>query len=448
MVEPTDNTLSEREIEILRQVATGVSNKEIAQNLDISPNTVKVHLRNIFAKLGVASRTEATLYAIRHGYAPVPTRPPSETEAVMEAPALEDEAPAPGLNAPEPPLEPVPARPRWMGGLGLGLLALAALAVWWTASRPAAVTPTPLPTVLVSQWEPRAPLPEARQGLAVTVYENQLYAIAGETAATVTGRLDKYDPAGDTWQRLADKPRPVTDAGAVTIGGQIYVPGGRLASGEVSAELAVYDPRQDAWRELAPLPAGRSAYAAVAFEGKLYLFGGWDGRAFTASVLVYDPGRDDWQELAPMPTARGQAGAVVVGDRIYIVGGTDGQRALTVVEVFSASRAEAGEPPWQTSPALPVGLTPTEALSLADVIYIIGAQDAATLTSWRFTPGGEAWQPLPSDPRPDFGARLAVLGATLHALGGQTAAGQPSARHLAYQAAYALFLPVISAAGD
>ena len=80
---PNNNTLSSREEEILQLVATGLTNREIAQKLTISPNTVKVHLSNIYEKINVASRTEATLYGIEHGIVDVPggeveTAPPEE----------------------------------------------------------------------------------------------------------------------------------------------------------------------------------------------------------------------------------------------------------------------------------------------------------------------------------------------------------------------------------
>src|SRR4030042_1243224 len=64
---PYIDGLRDRELEILRLVATGASNKEIANLLHISTNTVKVHLRNIFAKIGVSSRSEAAMFAVNNG---------------------------------------------------------------------------------------------------------------------------------------------------------------------------------------------------------------------------------------------------------------------------------------------------------------------------------------------------------------------------------------------
>jgi DNA-binding CsgD family transcriptional regulator len=51
--------ISERELEVLQRLAAGQSNKEIAQDLDVSPNTVKTHVANLFQKLEVSRRTEA-----------------------------------------------------------------------------------------------------------------------------------------------------------------------------------------------------------------------------------------------------------------------------------------------------------------------------------------------------------------------------------------------------
>jgi DNA-binding NarL/FixJ family response regulator len=60
--------LSERELEVLGEAARGLPNKEIARRLSLSVRTVHTHLGNIFAKLGVGSRTEAVLLALRRGW--------------------------------------------------------------------------------------------------------------------------------------------------------------------------------------------------------------------------------------------------------------------------------------------------------------------------------------------------------------------------------------------
>jgi NarL family two-component system response regulator LiaR len=63
--------LTERELEVLRLAARGMTNREIASELSISARTVQVHLSNVFGKLGVGSRTEAVLYAVREGWLPL-----------------------------------------------------------------------------------------------------------------------------------------------------------------------------------------------------------------------------------------------------------------------------------------------------------------------------------------------------------------------------------------
>jgi DNA-binding NarL/FixJ family response regulator len=63
----TEERLSEREIDVLTAVAAGKSNKQVARELSVSEDTVKGHLKVIFAKLGVADRTQAVMVAMKRG---------------------------------------------------------------------------------------------------------------------------------------------------------------------------------------------------------------------------------------------------------------------------------------------------------------------------------------------------------------------------------------------
>jgi two-component system, NarL family, response regulator LiaR len=68
--EKSSEQLTEREIEVLKLLARGRSNKEISLDLCIGEQTVKTHVSHILNKLGVPSRTQAALFAIRTGLAP------------------------------------------------------------------------------------------------------------------------------------------------------------------------------------------------------------------------------------------------------------------------------------------------------------------------------------------------------------------------------------------
>ena len=66
---PTEDPLTEREVEVLKHLAQGMSNEEIAERLVISDRTVAKHVSNLLDKLHLANRTQAALYALREGLA-------------------------------------------------------------------------------------------------------------------------------------------------------------------------------------------------------------------------------------------------------------------------------------------------------------------------------------------------------------------------------------------
>ncbi|MEE4276688.1 MAG: response regulator transcription factor, partial [Thermoleophilia bacterium] len=61
--------LTERELEVIRLVAQGRTNREIADAFVLSEKTVKTHISHVLAKLGLKDRTQLAIYAIRHGLA-------------------------------------------------------------------------------------------------------------------------------------------------------------------------------------------------------------------------------------------------------------------------------------------------------------------------------------------------------------------------------------------
>ncbi len=422
--------LTEREREILGLLATGASNKDIARQLFISSNTVKVHLRNIFAKIGVASRTEAAMYALREGLS-------HAVDGTAVVPVAE-ELPAVILV----PLKKK-RKPLFLWIVALGTVLLIGFATFFiiTVYQPPVIVATNPAPPTPQRWQEQAALPTARSGLAVASRENQIYAIGGETKAGVTNLVERYDLPSNAWTGLSSKPTAVTDISAAVVGGRIYVPGGRLASGKVTDILEVYDPRDERWEQAAALPVALSAYALVAFEGKLYLFGGWDGERFLDSVYEYNADGDTWRTRAPMPTARAYAGAAAAGGGIYVLGGYNGKQVLAVNEEYLPERDS-----WSRRAPLPAGRYAIGAASIADMIYVIGGEgetDSAPLPPLQYLHQQDKWQAFENPFQQQWShLGLVPLQTQLYGVGGRWN-GIPTAQNLSYQAIYTIMIPIV-----
>jgi DNA-binding CsgD family transcriptional regulator/N-acetylneuraminic acid mutarotase len=442
--------LSERELEILRLVATGASNKEIATRLVISPNTVKVHLRNVFSKVGASSRTEAAMYAVRAGLV---EQSAARLEAESDGNSAVIESALDGAPAVE--LAPAPApfwrrRALWVP-LSLALLALVAAGLFWLmpGSSPArpAPTSTSAPQISASRWLEQPALPEGRRGMAAVSYENALYLVGGETPGGVSGSLLRLRMGQTAWESLPAKPTPAGEISAVRLGDRLYVPGGRGAAGQPLAVMEAFNLRLNRWEQAPALPAPRSGYALAAVEGRMYLFGGWDGARYTATVFSFDPASGAWQERSPLPGRRGLAAAATAQEgRIFIIGGTDGTVPLRSVLAYSPQRDQPGENPWEERTPLPEGRSGASAAVLTELIYVLGGEGTTQPEGGppplQYQPLSDRWNIFENAPvAVGAQAGLAALDTRLYVLGGQTPGGM-SALHLSYQAIYTVILPL------
>jgi len=433
---PEKSDLSERELEILNLVATGASNKEIAQQLVISTNTVKVHLKNIFNKIGAASRTEAAMYAVSAG--------------IIEGGNSNGAQISPGLPSEKTPSTVgdslIKSRNWSLIGLGLILIIIVVSISAFFLNRSIRNQPTNEQVVVSSDWKEMKSLPTARFGLATAVYETFIFAISGVDGQGVTGIVERYDPTTDTWSSVRDKPVPVSDVSGTVIGGKIYIPGGQLSSGSVSNVLEIYDPQQDEWSRGRNLPTPISAYGLNSFEGKLYLFGGWDGEQFLDTVYEYNPDTDQWKSVSVMPTSRANPGVTVVGRKIFIIGGLNRDGATGVNEVFVPDLASADNNPWEIQTPLPEGGYAMGTTSVADTIYLVGGinQDGGQFSSLVFNPLTGEWRSL-ADPPSDFGSYLGLesIGTTIFGVGGKNN-DVPQDKNLSYQAMYTISIPLIT----
>lgn len=461
--------LSERELEVLQCVSDGAGNKEIAAALTISQNTVKVHLRNIFTKLDVTSRTEATTVALQQGLvslAGVTTENNgfvSETETAVPVPT-------PYSDTLEP--EPLPHStwfPRRVTFVGLWLILLVAIIFLsyqafgkteQATATPAVATPEPFAEIpITDDWLQSRPLPAARANMALVGSGLNLYLIGGETTDGITNIVSILDTSALIWREGAAKPTAVTDITGAELFGEIYIPGGRLANGQPTNVVEVYSPANDSWRITTPLPTAVSGGLVLSDGSFIYLFGGWDGQTFFNSAYRFDPAASSWQILPNMSTARAFVSGGLVKGKLYVVGGFDGERPLSECAYFdpTISNAEDAESNgrWYSCADTLLPRAGASAAGLLNKLYLFGGgafSEEPIPYSESYNPDVDQWSVVNTPPLNDQPS-WSYLGITnievkIYAVGGIRGAEATAETFVYRPLTYQTFIPIAPVDGN
>lgn len=427
--------LSEREIEILQLVARGATNQQIAVQLDISLNTVKVHMRNILAKTGTSSRTEASLYAVRNGIIQVPgllsADSPSasatltkvlETKriATVTAPVA---TPSPETQPPPDALPHLPTRePVAQPDAGVP----SHLPTREPVAQPDAQVPSPYEIVSVPAEVP-IPIPGAGSSARTFSVRSEpvrwlvtvllLLVIAAATITWVVSRVvpaslptptpmpisPGHPPAEDnSWAPRTAPSEARVGSGLTEYDGKLYLVGGMAASG-VSNHLERYTPQSDTWTRLANKPTPVTDIQAVVIGEILYVPGGQlSNRTVSDQLEGYAIGRGRWITLPPLPKPRSQYAVAALDGKLYLFGGWDGQTYRAEVWMYDPD-----EQRWQERTSMPDARGRLSVTVVGNQIHLIGGEESSGPVSLHqvYHPSqdngtGQPWSSLPPLPDP------------------------------------------------
>jgi N-acetylneuraminic acid mutarotase len=291
-------------------------------------------------------------------------------------------------------------------------------------------------------WSERSPMPVAVADASVVSLNGKIHLLGGYgSESDYAKRHYKYDPANDTWTRLADIPGLGHAFGsAAVVNGKIYVYRSNQTPGPfptVDGTMKIYDPLTNLWSEGASLNLGR-VYGSrlVNSGGRLFSIGGTDqflgGFDYVHEYLI---GTNSWIERASLPRARGFSTVHSVRGMIYVIGGVNSglvTPSTNLIDIYNPAYDI-----WSSAPPAPYhawGAAST-VISLGNRppfsrhrIVILGGQDSENANIslvLRFDPDSGIWQQLSSLPSPVSHAAGAEVNGRLYLFGGEPSGSNP-----------------------
>ena len=394
MAEPNE-PLTERELQIVQSLATGASNKEIAAQLFLSPNTVKVHLRNIFTKLDVQTRTEATMMAVRNGWVVM-----GDSASDMRSLQSTDNGSSPDLHT--KPLSTAPNTEETTPQIQRDGDATDTVA---HAVAEVAVVDAPRTTTLERQTESNLAVRTAITPVLVAPNPQLLPRLSMRRRIAVVGAL----VTAVALSVLSLQVRP-TDATSNP---------DDVASTEVLGNVSLTASQSTRWNTRASVRSARARSVAVGVpaQNSIVLIGGEVDRRISGEVLIYNRNEDVWHEMnADKPTPVINTGAVLLNNRIYIPGGTMTPNKAT--DSFEALDLKANT--WTALPHLPLPTTNHAVAGVNDQVFVLGGRVDGHITgnSAVFDVVNNRWSTLPPMPTARENAAATAINDRIYVVGG------------------------------
>jgi len=434
-----NNALSDRELEILRLLSQGKSNKQIAADLFISVNTVKVHVSNIYEKIGVSSRTEATLYALEKGLAIKPLKFSDDNQNLNEI--LVDGT----KNDNDFPISKKTIKHRKLLTVSLSLLLIFSFGYLLSSLFFKTSSPTENAMDYMTRWQELDQMPFQRSRFASALYNNEFYLIGGESETGITNRVDIFNPTTQIWRLGKSKLTPVKNVSAAIINDRIYIPGGETQGGVYTDKLEVYDLITDTWGEKARLPIKISSYSMAIYEGNLYIFGGRNQTGILDTVFLYDPVIDKWLSLPSMESSVENSTAVEFHGSIFVIGGADQHGYTRKVRSIKPVNYQTAEFIWMNETELPAQYNWVSAYSISDLIFVIAKDKNGNTGLLQYSDSEKQWlassQSAPI--RIDSNGGGVISEGFIYLFGGEKN-GKPQNRIVRYQATYLISIPNIN----
>lgn len=268
-----------------------------------------------------------------------------------------------------------------------------------------------------SDWNPIAPLPEARSGAAAATGGGRTFVLGG-FATQPLASVATWD--GSSWGGATPMLEPREWPAAAAAGDIVFAIGGLDIEGVPKASVEHWV--AGAWGEVAPMPGGRAMHAAATIEGIVYVAGGRNDSSLPAAdCFRYDPTANAWAAVAPMTTARYGVAGAVLESRLWVVGGFTTQPVATVERFDPTTGA------WSVGPDLPEALWLASAGTAGNRVWVAGGLDAFSQPSSRVYSAGPdgVWRLEASLPAPVAASAMAARDGCLLLAGGSGVTGAP-----------------------